>query len=176
MWLLSFPFLFFSMPVSFMYSHLFGWSSVIIVHLCLKTGEFGSRSMVRFGDGGGGCAGISFLCLIPVEVVYTLYSFIIFFVLFWTQSKNICGELPLLAKVKLELMIYAWTYNLYGFWCQSSSVPSRIAVRNPHMHKSEFCIPKHSNKYICLVWWTILSIILLWRQMSFVVETTEWLL
>jgi hypothetical protein len=33
--------------------------------------------MVRFGDGGGGCAGISFLCFIPVEVVYTLYSFII---------------------------------------------------------------------------------------------------
>jgi hypothetical protein len=33
--------------------------------------------MVRFGDGGGGCAGLSFLCFIPVEVVYTLYSFII---------------------------------------------------------------------------------------------------
>ena len=50
----------------------FGWSSVIIVHLCLKSGEFGSGSMVRFGDGGGGCAAgkLSFLFWIPVEIVY----------------------------------------------------------------------------------------------------------
>ena len=46
-------------PFLFMLFSSFGWSSVIIVHLCLKSGEFGSGSMVRFGDGGGGCAGKS---------------------------------------------------------------------------------------------------------------------